>query len=192
MSTPPNEPNGWRWLPLTLGVILLDQYTKKLIVDHIDYGHGFTVLPVLDIIHARNRGAAFSMLDDAGGWQRWFFTVLAIAVAVALVVWLGRLKARSLALLSCSLSLILAGALGNVIDRVFRGTVVDFIYAHWNEHSFPAFNVADSAITIGAGLLMLDVLLESRRAKAQRSGGHAENGAGQKSDAKADSEGAAS
>jgi signal peptidase II len=93
-------------------------------------------------------------------------------------VWLGRVKARSQALLASSLSLILAGALGNVIDRIFRGTVVDFIYAHWNEHSFPAFNVADSSITIGAGLLMLDVLLESRRAKAQK--------------AKPDGEGAAS
>src|SRR5262245_62634650 len=119
MSTPANEPNGWRWLPLTIGVILLDQYTKNLIVDHIEFGHGFTVLPVLDIIHARNTGAAFSMLADASGWQRWFFTVLGVAVAIALVVWLGRIKARSQALLASSLSLILAGALGNVIDRIF-------------------------------------------------------------------------
>jgi len=193
MSAPSKEPNGWRWLPLTLGVILLDQFTKKLIVDHIDFGHGFTVLPVLDIIHARNTGAAFSMLAGASGWQRWFLTVLAIGVATALIVWLGKLKARSQALLACSLSLILAGALGNVIDRLFRGTVVDFIYAHWNEHSFPAFNVADSAITIGAGLLMLDVLLESRRTKAQQAGGNAGGDATQSKPApKADGEGAAS
>jgi len=86
MSAPSKEPNGWRWLPLTLGVILLDQFTKKLIVDHIDFGHGFTVLPVLDIIHARNTGAAFSMLAGASGWQRWFLTVLAIGVATALIV----------------------------------------------------------------------------------------------------------
>src|SRR5262245_42300309 len=168
MNTPSREANGWRWLPLTIGVILLDQYTKKLIVDHIDLGHGFAVLPVLDIIHARNTGAAFSMLAGASGWQRWFFTALAIGVATALIVWLGKLKARSQALLACSLSLILAGALGNVIDRLFRGTVVDFIYVHWKEHDFPAFNVADSSITIGAALLILDVLLESRRAKAQQ------------------------
>ena len=165
------EPNGWRWLPLTIAVIALDQYTKKLIVDHIAFGEGFRVLSVLDIIHARNTGAAFSMLDSASGWQRWFFTALAIGVAVALIVWLGKIKARSQALLSCSLSLILAGALGNVIDRVRLGHVIDFIYAHWNEHSFPAFNVADSAITVGAALLMLDVLLESRRAKAQQARG---------------------
>jgi signal peptidase II len=171
MSTPSNEPNGWRWLPLSLGVILLDQYTKKLIIDHIAEGERIDVMSVLAIVHARNPGAAFSMLATAGGWQRWFFTVLSISVAVALIVWLGKVKARSQALLSCSLSLILAGALGNVIDRLFRGTVVDFIYAHWNEHDFPAFNVADSAISVGAALLILDVLLESRRAKAAAKAG---------------------
>jgi signal peptidase II len=90
-------------------------------------------------------------------------------VAVAIVVWLGKLKARSQGLLACSLSLILAGALGNMIDRLRLGYVVDFIHVHWEEHSFPAFNVADSAITVGAALLLLDVLLESRRAKAQTS-----------------------
>jgi signal peptidase II len=169
MNAPMKEPNGWWWLPLSLGVILLDQYTKKLVVDHIAFGDGFRVLSVLDIIHTHNTGAAFSMLATAGGWQRWFFAALAIGVAVALIVWLGRIKARSQGLLACSLSLILAGALGNVIDRLRLGHVIDFIHAHWGEHSFPAFNVADSAITIGAGLLLLDVLLESRRAKAQAS-----------------------
>jgi signal peptidase II len=176
-----NEPNGWRWLPLTLGVILLDQYTKKLIVDHIAHGEGFSVLPVLDIIHARNLGAAFSMLADQSGWQRWFFTALALGVAVVLVVWLKRVKARSQALLASALSLILAGALGNVIDRIRLGHVTDFIYVHWKTYDFPAFNVADSAITIGAGLLLLDVLLENRRAKAQQG----------KTVSKADGEGAA-
>jgi signal peptidase II len=169
MNASIKEPNGWWWLPLSLGVILLDQYTKKLIVDHIAFGDGFRVLSVLDIIHTHNLGAAFSMLATAGGWQRWFFAALAIGVAVAIVVWLGKIKARAQGLLACSLSLILAGALGNVIDRLRLGHVIDFIHVHWEEHSFPAFNVADSAITIGAGLLLLDVLLESRRAKAQTS-----------------------
>ena len=104
MNTPAKEPNGWRWLPLTLGVILLDQYTKKLIVDHIALGDGIRVLPVLDIIHANNPGAAFSMLAGASGWQRWFFTVLALGVGLAIVWWLGKLKAKSQALLACSLS----------------------------------------------------------------------------------------
>ena len=169
MNASIKEANGWWWLPLSLGVILLDQYTKKLIVDHIAFGDGFRVLPVLDIIHTNNPGAAFSMLATAGGWQRWLFTALAVGVAVAIVVWLGKIKARSQGLLACSLSLILAGALGNVIDRLRLGHVIDFIHVHWQEHSFPAFNVADSAITVGAALLLLDVLLESRRAKAQTS-----------------------
>lgn len=185
-----SERNGWLWLPLTLAVIALDQYTKKLIVDHIPEGEGFRVLSVLDIIHVHNTGAAFSMLATQGGWQRWFFAALAIGVAVAIVVWLGKIKARSQGLLACSLSLILAGALGNVIDRLRLGHVIDFIHAHWGERSFPAFNVADSAITVGAALLILDVLLESRRAKAQQA---AAAGAGvSKRPAKPDNEGAAS
>ncbi len=169
MNARTGEPTGWWWLPLSLGVILLDQYTKKLIVDHIAFGDGIRVLSVLDIIHTHNTGAAFSMLATASGWQRWFFAALAIGVAVAIIVWLGKIKARAQGLLACSLSLILAGALGNVIDRLRLGHVIDFIHVHWEEHSFPAFNVADSAITVGAALLLLDVLLESRRAKAQTS-----------------------
>jgi signal peptidase II len=193
MNARVNESNGWRWLPLSLGVILLDQYTKKLIVDHIPLGDGIRVLPVLDILHAQNTGAAFSMLATAGGWQRWFFAALAIGVAVAIIVWLGKLKARSQGLLACSLALILAGALGNVIDRLRLGYVTDFIHAHWQSHSFPAFNVADSAITIGACLLLLDVLLETRRTKAQPAfgSGAGASASGGKPSAKADSEGAA-
>jgi signal peptidase II len=108
------------------------------------------------------------MLADASGWQRWFFTLLAVGVGVAIVWWLGKLKAKSQALLACSLSLILAGALGNLIDRMRLGHVIDFIHVHWGDAYFAAFNVADSAITIGAGLLLLDALLDSRRAKSRR------------------------
>src|SRR5262249_38097614 len=132
------------------------------------YGEGIRVLPVLDIIHARNLGAAFSMLADQSGWQRWFFTVLAIGVAITLVVWLRRIQARSQALLACRLSLILVSPVRNVIQRIRLGHVTDFIYVHWKTYDFPAFNVADSAITVGAALLLLDVLLEGRRAKAQQ------------------------
>jgi signal peptidase II len=165
-----SEPNGLRWLPLSLGVILLDQLTKLAIVRHFALYERVAVLPVLDITRLHNSGAAFSMLADASGWQRWFFTVLAVAVAVAIVWWLSRLKAKSQWLLACSLSLILAGALGNLIDRLRLGHVIDFIHAHWGEWYFAAFNVADSAITVGAALLLLDALLESRRAKARRTG----------------------
>jgi signal peptidase II len=163
-----SEPNGWRWLPLTAGVIVVDQLTKLQIVKHFELYERIEVLPVLDITRLHNTGAAFSMLASASGWQRWFFTLLALGVGVAIVWWLGKLKARSQALLACSLSLILAGALGNLIDRLRLGHVIDFIHAHWGDAYFAAFNVADSAITVGAALLLLDALLESRRAKEKK------------------------
>jgi signal peptidase II len=163
-----SEPNGWRWLPLTAGVIVIDQLTKLEIVKRFELYERIEVLPVLDITRLHNTGAAFSMLAGASGWQRWFFTVLALGVGVGIIWWLGKLKARSQGLLACSLSLILAGALGNLIDRVRLGHVIDFIHAHWGDAYFAAFNVADSAITVGAALLLLDALLESRRAKAAK------------------------
>src|SRR5262245_39562470 len=165
MSTSTGEASGWRWLPLTAAVIALDQLTKKLIIDRFELYDSIHVLPVLDITRLHNTGAAFSMLHDASGWQRWFFTVLALAVGTAIVVWLGKLKARSQWMPACSLSLIRAGALGKVIDRVRFGYVVDFIHAHWGEAYFAAFNVADAAISVGAAMLLLDAFLESRRAK---------------------------
>lgn len=161
------EVSGWRWLPLTVALIVIDQITKLLIVQNFNYGERLNLLPVLDLTLAYNTGAAWSFLAAESGWQRWMFTGLAIAVSVVLLVWLKRLKARSQGLLACALSLILAGALGNVIDRVRLGHVIDFILAYWDEHAFPVFNVADSAITIGAALLLLDAFLESRRPKVQ-------------------------
>jgi signal peptidase II len=161
------EGSGWRWLPLTAALIIVDQITKLLVVRHFEYDERYNLLPVLDLTLAYNRGAAFSFLADESGWQRWFFAALAIGVGVILLVWLRRLKARAQWLLSCALSLILAGALGNVIDRIRLGHVVDFVLVYWNNHLFPAFNVADSAITVGAAMLLLDALLESRRAKPQ-------------------------
>ncbi|MEJ0007316.1 MAG: signal peptidase II [Steroidobacteraceae bacterium] len=110
-----------------------------------------------------NRGAAWSMLDGASGWQRWLFSGLAIVVGVALLVWLRGLNGRTQKLLSLSLTLILAGALGNLVDRLLSGQVVDFILVHWNDAQFPAFNVADSAITVGAALMLLDAFTGNRR-----------------------------
>jgi signal peptidase II len=162
--------SGWRWLPLTLTVILLDQLTKYLVVTRIEYLEAIELLPVLNLTHVYNTGAAFSFLADASGWQRWFFAALAIAVGIVIVVWLRRLKARSQWMLSCALSLILGGAIGNVIDRLRLGHVVDFVHAHWGDADFPAFNVADAAITVGAALLLLDAFMETRRAKAQSAG----------------------
>jgi signal peptidase II len=162
----PREANGWRWLPLTLGVILLDQASKAWMVQHLRLYESVHVLPVLDITLMFNSGAAFSFLSDASGWQKWLFVGLALIVGLAILGWLRRLRTRSQALLCCSLTLILGGALGNVIDRLRIGHVVDFVSAHWGRtYYFPAFNVADSAITIGAILLLLDAWRESRNAK---------------------------
>jgi signal peptidase II len=165
MST--KEASGWRWLPLTVIVIALDQLTKWLILQNFSYGERLNLLPVLDLTLAYNTGAAWSFLAAESGWQRWMFTGLGVLVSAVLLVWLKRLKARSQGLLACALSLILAGALGNVIDRLRLGHVIDFILAYWDEHAFPIFNVADCAITVGAGMLLLDAFLESRRHKVQ-------------------------
>ena len=155
--------SGWRWLPVTAIVIGIDQVTKLVVVHHVALYSSIKVLPVLDISLRYNKGAAFSFLEDASGWQRWFFTALALGVSGAIVIWMRRLKSGKQWLLSLSLALILAGALGNVIDRLRLGHVIDFIVAHWQRSEFPAFNVADSSITIGAALLLLDALLESGR-----------------------------
>lgn len=154
---------GWRWLPIALLVIALDQLTKSWIAHHFAYGERLVLLPVLNITLRFNRGAAFSMLADASGWQRWLFTGLAAAVAIGIVVWLRRLDAHRQRLLAISLSLILAGALGNLIDRLRLGHVIDFIVVHWKDAYFPAFNVADSAITVGAILMLLDAWIGGRR-----------------------------
>jgi signal peptidase II len=163
MSPPSPLRSGWLWLPLAVLIIGLDQLSKAWIVNHVPYGGIRTLLPVLDITLRYNRGAAWSLLDSASGWQRWLFSGLAVVVGVGLVYWLRRLDGRTQKLLAVSLSLILAGALGNLIDRLLHGQVVDFILAHWNDAQFPAFNVADSAITIGAALMLLDAFTDGRR-----------------------------
>jgi signal peptidase II len=162
-----NEANGWRWLPVTACVIAADQFTKLLVVRHVALYSSIKVLPVLDISLRYNKGAAFSFLEGASGWQRWFFTALALGVSGAIVVWMRRLRSGAQWLLALGLALILAGALGNVIDRLRLGHVIDFIVAHWHRSEFPAFNVADSSITVGAALLLLDALLDSQRTARQ-------------------------
>jgi signal peptidase II len=119
------------------------------------------VLPIFEITRLHNTGAAFSFLAEAAGWQRWLFTTLAIIVSAALVLWLRRIDSEA-RLLASAVALILGGALGNVIDRLRLGYVIDFLNVHWGVHYFPAFNVADSSITIGAALLLLDAWLEAR------------------------------
>jgi len=163
------QPSGLRWLPVTLAVIALDQFVKAWIVGHLTLYGTVRLLPILDITLTYNRGAAFSFLADASGWQKWLFAGLAVAVAAGIVVWLKRLNGRTQWTLCLSLTLIMGGALGNLIDRLRIGHVIDFILAHWHRVYFPwAFNVADSAITVGAVLLIFDAWLESRGAKKEK------------------------
>jgi signal peptidase II len=155
--------SGWRWLPLAVAVVLADQLSKGWIERAFALYDSVAVLPVLDLTRLHNAGAAFSFLAGAGGWQRWAFTGLALVVSVAILVWLRAVAARSQVALAAGLALILGGALGNVLDRIEHGYVVDFIHVHWGQAYFPAFNIADAAITVGAGLLLLDAFVEWRR-----------------------------
>lgn len=147
---------GWVWLSVV--VFVVDQVTKFWFDNNLQMWERITVIPhVLDWTLAYNTGAAFSFLAGASGWQRWLFTLIAVAVSVVLVVWLKRLKADE-TWLAVGLALVLGGALGNLVDRVIFGHVVDFILVHWQSSwYFPAFNIADSAITVGAILLALDM-----------------------------------
>lgn len=153
-----------RWLGLSALVIVLDQLSKAWITDHFALGESLRVSGVFDLVLAYNTGAAFSFLSDAGGVQRWLFTIIAI-VASVWIIWLLRRHSAQV-LLSLALSLVLGGALGNLIDRITYGYVVDFLHFHWNEHYFPAFNLADSAITCGAFLLILDSFKEHKHGPA--------------------------
>jgi signal peptidase II len=151
------------WLLLSVLVVLADQASKYYITEHFGEFEHITLLPVLDITRMHNVGAAFSFLASASGWQRWVFIGLAGVVSVGIIVWLVRLRERAHGLLACGLALVLGGALGNVIDRIRLGYVIDFIHFHWDRAYFPAFNVADSAITVGAACLLLDALFEGKR-----------------------------
>ncbi|OGS77116.1 MAG: signal peptidase II [Gallionellales bacterium GWA2_55_18] len=153
-----------RWLWLSALVIVLDQLSKAWITSHFAYGESLTILSVFDLVLAHNTGAAFSFLSDAGGMQRWLFSIIAVIASVWIVSLLR--KHATQPLFSLALSLILGGALGNLIDRIAYGYVVDFLHFHWNEHYFPAFNLADSAITCGAFLMIWDSFTEKKRGSA--------------------------
>jgi signal peptidase II len=161
-----------RWLWLTAAMIVADQIVKWSVVAGLQLFERLPVLPpVLEITRLHNHGAAFSFLDDAGGWQKYLFLGLAVVVSAGIVVWLARLEADVRRLVPAGLALIAGGAIGNAIDRVHYGYVVDFIHVHWYDSWwFPAFNVADSAITVGAVLLILDALLDSRYPRTQKGG----------------------
>ena len=152
------------WLLLSLVVILTDQLTKVLVVRRFSLGERLAVIPeFFDLTLLYNRGAAFSFLASAGGWQRWFFIGIGVAAAgfILYLLW----QHGSQRLFATGLALILGGAIGNIIDRIWHGQVVDFLLVYWKTFFWPAFNVADSAITLGAVLLILDELRRVRRAR---------------------------
>ena len=149
------------WLSLAAVVIGLDQVTKVLVVQGMRLGQGIEVTSFFELLYVMNPGASFSFLAGAGGWQRWFFLVLALGICSWLTVMLKRQAGERLAPLA--FALIIGGALGNVIDRVLYGAVVDFLYFHVGSHGFPAFNVADSAISLGVALMLLEQFMSSRK-----------------------------
>ena len=151
------------WIALAIVLIGIDQGSKQYFEQNFEYLQRVNVLPVFDFILIYNQGAAFSMLADGTGWQRWFFLALGLG-ASAFILYLLR-KHREQGLFCLALSLILAGALGNVIDRTIYGHVIDFLLFYWNDAYFPAFNLADTFITVGAVLLVLDELLRYLRGR---------------------------
>jgi signal peptidase II len=160
-----NKPTGYRsfalWGVLATVVIILDQLTKWMIVKWVPLYDKIPVNSFINITHQRNTGAAFSFLADASGWQRWFLTILAAIVSAYIVWWLWRIRAAGQVILSTGLSLVLGGAIGNVIDRIMLGSVVDFIQVYIAGWPFPSFNVADAAISVGAVFLIIDALFFS-------------------------------
>ena len=161
MATRKSNSSLLPWLGIAAIVILLDQITKAMILRTMAIGDSHTITSFFNIVHWRNTGAAFSFLHASSGWQRWLFIGLAVVAAVFIVWMLARHGGQRM--FGWALALILGGAVGNVIDRLVHGHVVDFIQVHWQHHYFPSFNVADSAITIGAALLILDELRRVRR-----------------------------
>ena len=151
----------WPWLAWAVVILIADQITKTLILNNYRLGDSTFITTFFNIVRAHNTGAAFSFLADAGGWQRWLFTGIGVAATI-FIVW--QLRAHpGQKLFSFALSSILGGAVGNVVDRLLHGYVVDFLQFHYAGWYFPSFNLADSAITVGAACLILDELLRVRR-----------------------------
>lgn len=147
--------SGWRLWWLMLLVLVADQVTKQVVIANMQLFDSIDLLPFFNLTYVRNYGAAFSFLSDAGGWQRWFFTIIAVVISCVLAVWLAR-NSKTQLKLNLALSLVLAGAIGNLIDRSVYGYVIDFLHLYYQNWHYPAFNIADSAICIGAALLIWD------------------------------------
>ncbi|MGB5246616.1 MAG: signal peptidase II [Woeseia sp.] len=156
------------WMAVAAVVLIADQVTKWLILQNIPLYSKIEVMSFVNITHQQNPGAAFSFLADAGGWQRWFFTGLATLVSFFIAGWLWQLRNQRQAVLGGGLALVLGGALGNLVDRLQFGYVIDFIQVLIAGWPFPSFNVADAAISVGAGLLIIDALFLSGRNEAEK------------------------
>lgn len=154
--------NIYRWLGISAIVLALDLYTKHLIQSTFVYGEHLTITRFFDLVHFRNEGAAFGFLNDAGGWQKWFFTAISITAAVVIIYLIKKHSKQKLFCLG--LALVLGGAIGNLYDRLTLGYVVDFLYFHINEYYWPAFNVADSAICVGVAILLWDSFKQDKNA----------------------------
>jgi signal peptidase II len=160
-------PAPWtRWLGVSLAIVVADLATKAWIDSAFTYGESRAITPFFNLVLVYNKGAAFSFLADAGGWQRWFFTVLTSVICVVIVAMLRRRHAERM--LALALALVLGGALGNLYDRVTLGHVVDFVQLHAGGYYWPAFNVADSAICVGVALLLWDSLRQGGEARDAR------------------------
>ena len=150
------------WIMLALLVVILDQVSKWWIRAILDLYEAIPLFPGLQIIYVRNLGAAFSFLSSAGGWQRWFFIVLSLLASIVIMIWLYRLPKQSW-MEALGLSLVLGGAVGNLVDRVTLGYVVDFIDVYYQAWHWPVFNIADSAITVGVAIMVIDILFYQRQ-----------------------------
>jgi signal peptidase II len=146
-----------KWLWLSLLAIVLDQASKIMVDNSMQLYESIPVLPYFNLTYVHNTGAAFSFLSEAGGWQRWFFALLALTISLVLGIWLARLQKHE-TFLAVALSLVLGGAIGNLIDRLAYGYVIDFLDVYYSSWHWPAFNIADSAITLGVALMLLESL----------------------------------
>jgi signal peptidase II len=166
-TSAPTYKNLMKWIWLSVLTVVLDQLTKKIAEAELLLHKPVAILPNFNVTLMYNKGAAFSFLSEAGGWQRIFFVILSTIISIFLFFWLKQIsndeKQKNNQLLQIAIALILGGAIGNLIDRAMTGAVVDFIQLYYSTYYFPAFNIADSAITAGAALLILDMLLESKR-----------------------------
>ena len=154
------------WMAIALVVVVADQVTKWAIIQYIPLYGKVPLYDFINLTHQQNRGAAFSFLASESGWQRWFFVVLAIAVSGFIGHWLWRIRHQGPMVLAAGLALVLGGAVGNVIDRIYLGYVTDFIQVMFGSWAFPSFNVADSAISVGAACLIIDALFFSGKTEA--------------------------